>query len=160
MRSIDVYDVPDEVRTLIAECEVAGKQTLFERDGRKTAVLVSWDEYLALRETIAIANDPRTLAAIRKADAEGAREEPSQPFPELERIRMPRSLASRLQQLPGAVVHATLARLDGDPISGAPLFEPLRGLWSAREGVLRVIYRVMPEVQRVVIVSIAVVEEP
>lgn len=156
---MDVFDLPEGVRTLIAECEVSGRQTVFEREGRRTAVLVSWDEYLALRETIEIANDPRSLAAIRKAGAEASREEPVQPLPELERIRMPRSLAARLPELPGAVVRATLARLAEDPISGAPLFEPLRGFWSVREGVLRLVYRIEPEARRIVVVAISIVEE-
>ena len=52
-------------------------------------------------------------------------------------------------------VTAALERIDEDPIAGAPLFEPLRGLWSYRTGHLRVIYRIMPEARFVVVLSIA-----
>jgi mRNA-degrading endonuclease RelE of RelBE toxin-antitoxin system len=48
---------------------------------------------------------------------------------------------------------AALQRLDEDPIAGAPLFEPLRGLWSYRAGHLRIVYRIMPEARFVVILS-------
>ena len=48
-----------------------------------------------------------------------------------------------------------LRHIDEDPIAGAPLFEPLRGLWSYRAGHLRIIYRIMPEARFVVVLSIA-----
>lgn len=52
-------------------------------------------------------------------------------------------------------VKAALERIDEDPIAGAPLFEPLRGLWSYRAEHLRVIYRIMPEARFVAVLSIA-----
>lgn len=50
---------------------------------------------------------------------------------------------------------AALQRIDDDPIAGAPLFEPLKGLWSYRTDELRVIYRVVAEGRFVAILSIA-----
>lgn len=61
-----------------------------------------------------------------------------------------RSLSSEEQQ----VVRKALETIDEDPIIGAPLFEPLKGLWSYRAGHLRVLYRIMPEARFVVILSI------
>jgi len=58
------------VRQLVAECEVSGKRTLFERDGKPVAILVSYDEYLALRETIDIANNPELRRQIDAAEDE------------------------------------------------------------------------------------------
>jgi mRNA-degrading endonuclease RelE of RelBE toxin-antitoxin system len=49
---------------------------------------------------------------------------------------------------------AALQRIDDDPIAGAPLFEPLKGLWSYRTDELRVIYRVVAEGRFVAILSI------
>jgi mRNA-degrading endonuclease RelE of RelBE toxin-antitoxin system len=51
-------------------------------------------------------------------------------------------------------VRKALLAIDDDPIVGAPLFEPLRGLWSYRAGHLRILYRVVPEARFVVILSI------
>ena len=48
-----------------------------------------------------------------------------------------------------------LQRIDDDPIAGAPLFEPLKGLWSYRTGDVRIIYRVVAEGRFVAILSIA-----
>jgi mRNA-degrading endonuclease RelE of RelBE toxin-antitoxin system len=47
-----------------------------------------------------------------------------------------------------------LEAIDEDPIAGAPLFEPLRGLWSYRAEHLRIVYRIAAEARFVVIVSI------
>lgn len=47
-----------------------------------------------------------------------------------------------------------LERIDDDPIAGAPLFEPMKGLWSYRAGDLRIIYRVVAEGRFVAILSI------
>jgi len=53
-----------------------------------------------------------------------------------------------------AVAKTALERIDDDPIAGAPLFEPLKGLWSYRAGDLRVVYRVVAEGRFVAILSI------
>jgi mRNA-degrading endonuclease RelE of RelBE toxin-antitoxin system len=49
---------------------------------------------------------------------------------------------------------AALRRLDDDPIAGAPLFPPLRGIWSLRLGHLRLLYRLSPEARAVFVLSI------
>ncbi len=70
MNRIDILDLPDDSRELIRECEIQGTRTVFERNGRPVAILVSHDEYLALRETISIANDPLLYAKIETAEEE------------------------------------------------------------------------------------------
>jgi len=54
-----------------------------------------------------------------------------------------------------ALVLRALETIDEDPIAGAPLFEPLRGLWSYRAEHLRIVYRIVAEARFVVILSIA-----
>ena len=66
---LELSDLNDDVRTLIIECEVAGRRTLFERHGRPVAMLVSYDEFLALRETLEIANDVRLRAKLDMSEA-------------------------------------------------------------------------------------------
>jgi PHD/YefM family antitoxin component YafN of YafNO toxin-antitoxin module len=58
------------VREIVGECELTGKRTLFERNGRPVAILASYDEYVALRETIAIAADAILCGRIDAADEE------------------------------------------------------------------------------------------
>ncbi len=56
-------------------------------------------------------------------------------------------------------VKQVFAVLDDDPIVGAPLLEPLRGLWSYRTGTLRVVYRIVAEARFIAILALTRVEE-
>jgi PHD/YefM family antitoxin component YafN of YafNO toxin-antitoxin module len=60
----------EELRAIVGECELTGRRTIFERNDRPVAVLLSYDEYLALRETIAIGADDVLRARIDAADEE------------------------------------------------------------------------------------------
>jgi PHD/YefM family antitoxin component YafN of YafNO toxin-antitoxin module len=71
MKTIDVLDLDDGARALVSECEITGTQTLFTRNDRPVAILASYDEYLALRETIDIMNEPLLYARIETAEEEG-----------------------------------------------------------------------------------------
>ena len=61
------------MRELVGECELTGRRTLFLRNGRPVVALVSHDEWLALKETIDIANDEALRAQIAQAEAEAQR---------------------------------------------------------------------------------------
>jgi len=61
------------VRELVGECELTGRRTTFTRNGRPVVVLVSHDEYLALRETIEVASDAALRAQLDQADAQAQR---------------------------------------------------------------------------------------
>ena len=52
------------------------------------------------------------------------------------------------------MVRNALQAIDEDPLIGAPLFEPLKGLWTYRAGHVRILYRIMAEARFVVILSI------
>lgn len=67
-KEIDLLDLPEEVRALVGECEVTGRRTRFSRNGRPVAILTSFDEYLALRETVEIVRDGALLAKITAAE--------------------------------------------------------------------------------------------
>ena len=141
MKRLDVFDLPEDARDLIRECAAKGTRTVFERDGRPVAVLISHDEYLALRETIDIANDALLFARIASAD-----EEEVEQRGRYEWLRFAKSAAP--------IFDAALRRIELDPICGAPLFEPLKGLWSYRTDELRIIYKIRAEARMVVVLSI------
>ena len=69
-KRLELLELSPDVRQLVAECEVSGARTRFERDGRSVAILVSYDEYLALRETIDIANNGELRKQIESAEDE------------------------------------------------------------------------------------------
>lgn len=151
MRTIEILDLPDESRELVRETEVKGSRTLFERDGRPVAMLVSYDEYLALRETIEIANDPDLGNAINAAVEE-------EPVSHGERVWLATSARDAWRALADherALVEDALRRIDDDPIAGAPLFDPLKGLWVYRVEHLRLVYRVEAEIGRVLVLSVS-----
>lgn len=153
MRKIDLLDLSEESRDLIRETEAQGEQIHFERNGRPVAVLVSYDEYLALRETIEIANDSLLFARLAEADDET----PVEADKRLPRLRITRAGQDGLAALTGIerrLVLSTLVRINDNPIAGAPLFEPLKGLWSHRSGEVRIIYKIVADARMVVILSI------
>jgi len=51
-RSIDLYDLDPATRELATEAAVTGRRALFLRNGRPVGIILSFDEYLALRETV------------------------------------------------------------------------------------------------------------
>ena len=147
MKRLDVLDLSEEVRDLVRECAAKGTQTVFERNGRPVAVLVSHDEYLALRETIDIANDALLFARIAEADQEEVEQRGR-----YERLRFAPSVPP--------IYDAALRTIELDPIAGAPLFEPLKGLWSYRTGELRIIYKIVAEARMVVVLAIERLSSP
>jgi PHD/YefM family antitoxin component YafN of YafNO toxin-antitoxin module/Txe/YoeB family toxin of Txe-Axe toxin-antitoxin module len=147
VKHVDILDLPEELRRVVHECELTGRQIVFDRNGVAAAILTSYDEYMALRETIAIANDARLRALMKKADDEAQRGEMDL-FENLERLRIPASMT-----VPDEA-RAALRKIDDDPITGAPLFEPLRGIWSWRVDELRIVYRIVAEARYILILSI------
>lgn len=141
MKRIDILDLPEFARDLVRECAARGERTMFERDGNPVAMLVSYDEYLALRETIEIANDSLLFARLAEAD-----EEETERRGRYERLRFARSVPP--------IYDAALRRIELDPIAGSPLFEPLKGLWSFRTDGLRIVYKIVAEAKVVVVLSI------
>ena len=69
-KRLELLDLPPDVRQLVAECEVSGRRTVFARDGRAVAILISHDEYLALRETIDVSNNADLRRQIEAAEDE------------------------------------------------------------------------------------------
>ena len=69
-KRLEILDLSGVAREIVAECELTGKRTIFERNGRAVAILTSYDEYLALRETVSLANDSALRERIEAADAE------------------------------------------------------------------------------------------
>lgn len=69
-KRFDILEVPEDVRALVGECELTGTRTTFTRNGRGIAILISHDEYLALRETIDVADDAALRGAIDEGEAE------------------------------------------------------------------------------------------
>ena len=72
-RRVEILDLAGEARELVRDCEITGQRTIFTRNGRDTAILISHDEYLALRETIDISGDAALREQIQRSEEEIAR---------------------------------------------------------------------------------------
>jgi prevent-host-death family protein len=141
VKELEVLDLGEDTRDLIREAEIQGAQTTFVRNGKPVAVLISHDEYVALRETIDIANDAELFAKLAAADQE-----------EIEARGVYQWL--RFAKSVPWIFDAAFRTIELDPIAGAPLFEPLKGLWSYQSRGLRIIYKIAAEARMVVILSI------
>jgi hypothetical protein len=154
VKRVEILDLPEDARELIRECEVQGTKTFFERGGRPVAVLLSHDEYVALRETIALSNDALLYARIESADEEMRTgrliaSEDLWADARLERLRIVESL----EQATPPNTRPALERLADDPIAGAPLMEPFEGLWVYADSV-KVYYRIVSEGRFVVVLAV------
>lgn len=67
-RSLDSTELSEELRQFVRETEVTGRRTIFSRNGKPVAIMVSHDEYMALRETIDLSSQPEVLADIVEAE--------------------------------------------------------------------------------------------
>lgn len=66
--SHDVLELEPNLSRMVNECELTGRRSIFLRNGRAVAVLISNDEYVALRETTALSADPSIDASLAAAD--------------------------------------------------------------------------------------------
>ena len=154
MKPIELFELPDDARELVRECEVNGARTLLQRDGRPVAMLVSYDEYMALRETIDIANDADLGALLNAAEDEVSRGELSDVTERVKVVASADDAWRALAEHEREAVSRALQALDDDPIAGAPLFDPLKGLWVYRAGHVRIVYRIAAEARQLLILSV------
>jgi len=164
-KRLELLDLPSEVREIVGECELTGRRTTFLRDGREVAILISHDEYVALRETLDLANDEVLRARIDRAEAEIQRgaallleDLVEGQRASNDRLRFAEAVEGEWRSLAGheqELATKALLAIDVDPIAGAPLFDPLRGLWSYRAEHLRIVYRIVAEARFIGVLAIA-----
>lgn len=152
----EILDLGDETGDIVALCEVTGQRTLFVRGETNVAILVSFDEYAALRETLDLLDElqligerssvsPHSLARVEVAGATSFA-----PAVEGDLESLPDRLRESALQIIGII--------DADPLAGSPLFEPLRGFWSLRREGVRAVYRIAPDGKTVVVLRVGQAE--
>lgn len=67
-QSYNVLELEPPLSRLVNECELTGRRSIFVRNGKAVAVLISNDEYVALRETTALSADPSVDSSLAEAD--------------------------------------------------------------------------------------------
>jgi len=70
MRVHPLVEVKAKLSQLVADVAATGEEVTITKNGRATAVLVSYEEFESWKETVAIVSDRKFLAEIRKGIAE------------------------------------------------------------------------------------------
>ena len=70
MRILPLAEAKAKLSQLVASVAATDEEVTITRNGRATAVLVSYEEFESWKETLAIVADPEFLAEIRKGIAE------------------------------------------------------------------------------------------
>ena len=163
-RRVEILSMGEEARDVVRDSEL-GRRTVITRDGREVAIVISFDEYVALHETVAISGNTALRERITHADDEAMRGAFILPEDLLgldgqfdnDRLRITDSATADWNGCPATereLLRALFVRIDLDPLSGVPLFDPLRPWWSCREGALRIVYRVAAEGRILAILAI------
>lgn len=69
-RTLDAGDLEAPFHDLVMETEVTGRRALFLRNGRGVAILASYDEWIAMKDTIDVLGDPALLRDIESAETQ------------------------------------------------------------------------------------------
>lgn len=70
MRVHPLAEAKAKLSQLVADVVATGEEVTITKNGRATAVLVSYEEFESWKETLAIVSDRKFLAEIRKGIAE------------------------------------------------------------------------------------------
>jgi PHD/YefM family antitoxin component YafN of YafNO toxin-antitoxin module len=68
--SFDVLELELPLSSMVNECELTGRRAVFVRNGTAVAVLISNDEYMALRETTELSGHAGIEQLLAEADDE------------------------------------------------------------------------------------------
>ena len=69
MRVLPLAEVKSRLSKLVTEVEATDVEILITKNGRATAVLVSYDEFESWQETLAITSDRRLMKELRRGVA-------------------------------------------------------------------------------------------
>ena len=70
MRILSLAEAKAKLSQLVADVATTDEEITITKNGRATAVLISYEEFESWKETVAIASDQKFLAEIRKGIAE------------------------------------------------------------------------------------------
>ena len=161
----------DHLSELVDRVEQHHERVIITRNSREVAVLVSTEDLAQPEETLSVLSDPEALADIREArcrlrpwrrherDRSGPPASSVSEEGRFELVFTPPARRALTVRLPETVAAAVLEFLTTALVQqprrvGRPLRGELAGLWSARRGTYRVLYRVRDEPAEVVVVRI------
>ncbi len=69
-QTVALTDVRDNIKTIVDEVVATGNEFTITRHGKPVAVILSFEEYESLVETLNILSDDAAMDAIEEAEAE------------------------------------------------------------------------------------------
>ena len=171
MSSESLRTVRDRFSEFIERVQAHHERVVVTKNGTPAAVLISPEDLESLEETLAVLGDSDAVADLveahravsrRRRGARGRRRQVS-PAPVTEPrygivVTSPAARAIR-ETLPEAVAFAVIDFITGplldDPRRvGAPLRNELEGVWSARRGTYRILYRIDDDRREVIVLRV------
>lgn len=70
MSTVPLTEVRDRLSEVIETAATSGEEFVVTRNGRPTAVIISYEDYESLIETVNILSDPDTMNAIAEAETD------------------------------------------------------------------------------------------
>ena len=170
MTTEPLREVRDHFSDVIDRVERHHERVTVTRNGRPVAVLISPADLAELEETLDILSDPDALADIREADAAYAKARSSaarplsetfgdDPGDDYELVLTPPAIRALQSTLPEAVAAAVIEFMTRPLVAnprrvGKMLRRELQGIWSARRGTYRVLYRINDYTGEVIVLRI------
>lgn len=133
----------DHLSEVVDRVEHQRERVIVTRNGHVAAVLISPEDLAQLEETIDVLSDPRLWPTFAKQ---------TPPTHELmwSAVSMPFAAS-----VAAAVIDLLTTRLVTDPHRmGKPLHNDLEGIWSARRGTYRVLYRIRDDTHEVIVLGV------
>ena len=76
MSTVPLTELRDKLSEVVDDIETTSAEYVITRHGRPVAVVLNYEEYESMVETLNILSDPETMAAIAEGDADLANEKP------------------------------------------------------------------------------------
>jgi antitoxin YefM len=74
MTTVPLTELRDKLSEVVDDIETTSTEYVITRHGRPVAVVLNYEEYESMVETLNIMSDPETMAAIEEGDADFAGE--------------------------------------------------------------------------------------
>ena len=155
-RTMPISEVKTRLPELVSGVTEREEEIVVTRNGRPAAVLVNYERYERLKDTLDILSDPFLMKQIGQSKSFYAKGRQGQSFemssatasygktPEkIMAAYRPPHVAEIIRHLPSDVkrsVKQALRSLSADLFSGAPLMRELSGLWRFKVRRFRIIY--------------------
>jgi len=158
-KTMPISEVKTRLPELVSGVEEREDEIVVTRNGKPAAVLINYDEYERLKETLDVLSDPVSMRQIAQSKRFYAKQQQGESFEALfgeplisvngandnggYRPDIPPPIAELIRYLPPELkrdIKQALRSLSSDPFCGTPLIGELRRLWRIKVRRFRIVY--------------------